>query len=165
MVYLWPGSLPSITSPRTRRGIRARVVFLRWSTPTRHVQTSVVNGSPRCSHEAVTNGNFSITRRYSVCEQGWSTPSSTALLFLQQRCRVASHTLHTQNASISKTRPPGNRRSAVSLSHSLPPMGQDVWYVLDTRVLEQSEASARSTSSPRHAPHPEVADLSTHYGM
>jgi len=26
-------------------------------------------------------------------------------------------------------------------------MGQDVWYVLDTRVLERSEASAHSTST------------------
>jgi hypothetical protein len=35
-------------------------------------------------------------------------------------------------------------------------MGQDVWYVLDKRVLERSEASALSTSSPRHAHHPPV---------
>ena len=32
-------------------------------------------------------------------------------------------------------------------------MGQDVWYVLDKLVLERSEASALSTSSPRHAHH------------
>ncbi len=35
-------------------------------------------------------------------------------------------------------------------------MGHDVWYVLDTLVLERSEASALSTSSPRHAHHPLV---------